>query len=208
MTNNGGDPPNSLSIFSDHAKTIIGLSSAILAISGSFVTAFLERPLDLSVYAVLWGSWILLALSIVWSIFAVGRVVREARLIEKPGSHLGEPDWDCISLFSNLAFWSLFLGLVLLVVFAVLVQESGKNAGHTDLSTALRATEAQGNSICKVNRKRLRLQAANYEKSGDQWTILLAWPCLGKAPNSYDTLYAVVSRGVVYSISDLVNPYR
>lgn len=72
------DPrPNMLALLHDDARTIITLSTGLLGISATFATNLLGDANALSRWALVL-AWLLLALSIVWAIFASGRVTASA----------------------------------------------------------------------------------------------------------------------------------
>jgi hypothetical protein len=191
------DNPNSLSLFSDYAKTTITLASGILAITATFASSLVSSGSGLAVWWLI-ASWLALAVSIGFSIFLAGGVINESRSIEKGETRTVDAkkaSWNKLAFLSNAAFWSLAAGLVLLFVFVGVEQFRIKEAVKFSIAwQALSSTRAPCGSPGGWT-----LRSAHYDSGKGRWHLIAAATCGTREPRTA-LWFITVSKGAITSI--------
>jgi hypothetical protein len=170
QTNPEAQPPHALSLWSDYAKTIIGLATGVLAILATFATSFFEKVSGLWASITLGGTCILLLAAIVLSMFVAGHIIDRARTdLRSP------PALRQIAALSNVSFAALFLGMMLLFVFLIVAELAPERDAEDALKVAMAFRDTSCPRILQKSLRSIELASAKTE-----WHVVLILKCAEK----------------------------
>jgi hypothetical protein len=186
-------PPHPLSLWSEYAKTIVGLATGVLAVLATFATSYIDRARA----ATPWASGALIAacvllLGAIWcSIFVAGGLIGQARAdVTKKDSP------NRIAAYSNISFLLLFGGMISLFSFLSIIQFA---SGRNDATTALNLAEDIGAKNCKYLRS-TNLKSMTFDEAKSQWMITLQTQCALSGNGQPQQWTILVTEGKITSI--------